>query len=389
MIQSIRACFDDRQSPYAAEPSTSARASSAAVGPVGSGIGWLGIIDSTGCGRGTVGGTDGVEEHATHKRSYATDLDHLAWLTVRLKGRELPSITTDALLKLRNEQIKQGNMPATANRYLATVSAVISYAHAKGLVAGVPKIPYLPEDSKDFFLWITREQAAALLAELPPALALIARFDLATGLRRANVTGLLWSNIDMERRVMWVWATTAKGKRSFAVPLNDEAMAILKAQRALPATWDKRGLQYRDPFHVFTYRGKPLFHLTTKAWKLAVARVGKKQPKLAIDPRFTFHDLRHTWASWHVMGGTPLKALQELGAWASMDMVLRYAHLSPGYVASFVENVAMAPAAVPPTISPTVTPVVSGRSRGSAVGVGWLMGLEPTTTGITIQDSTN
>ena len=48
-----------------------------------------------------------------------------------------------------------------------------------------------------------------------------------------------------------------------------------------------------------------------------------------IDPEFDFHGLRHIWASWHVMGGMPLPVLQPLGAWASLDMVMRYAHLAP------------------------------------------------------------
>ena len=43
---------------------------------------------------------------------------------------------------------------------------------------------------------------------------------------------------------------------------------------------------------------------------------------------FRWHDLRHTWASWHVQKGTPLVALQELGGWESAQMVRRYAHLS-------------------------------------------------------------
>jgi integrase len=40
-------------------------------------------------------------------------------------------------------------------------------------------------------------------------------------------------------------------------------------------------------------------------------------------------DLRHTWASWHVMSGTSLQELIELGGWKSYEMVLRYAHLAP------------------------------------------------------------
>jgi hypothetical protein len=41
---------------------------------------------------------------------------------------------------------------------------------------------------------------------------------------------------------------------------------------------------------------------------------------------------RHTWASWHVQHGTSLQELQQLGGWASFEMVLRYAHLSSDHL---------------------------------------------------------
>jgi len=53
---------------------------------------------------------------------------------------------------------------------------------------------------------------------------------------------------------------------------------------------------------------------------------------------FRFHDLRHTWASWHVQNGTPLFALQELGGWETERMVRRYAHLTAGHLAAYVGN---------------------------------------------------
>lgn len=141
------------------------------------------------------------------------------------------------------------------------------------------------------------------------------------------------------RRVAWVWPDDAKAGKPIAVPLNADALAVLAQQRALPDTWDKKGEKRKDPNHVFTYRGQPVFHTTTKAWNEALQRAG-------IEQGFTFHDLRHTWASWHVMAGTPLEVLRQLGGWAGMDMVLRYAHLAPGYVAGYAENVSL-------TISPT------------------------------------
>ena len=53
---------------------------------------------------------------------------------------------------------------------------------------------------------------------------------------------------------------------------------------------------------------------------------------------FRWHDLRHTWASWHVQKGTPLVALQELGGWESAQMVRRYAHLSAEHLAPYAER---------------------------------------------------
>lgn len=61
------------------------------------------------------------------------------------------------------------------------------------------------------------------------------------------------------------------------------------------------------------------------AWKRSLAR--------AVITNFRFHDLRHTWASWHVMNGTSLQELMELGGWKSYEMVLRYAHLAPEHLA--------------------------------------------------------
>lgn len=54
---------------------------------------------------------------------------------------------------------------------------------------------------------------------------------------------------------------------------------------------------------------------------------------------FRWHDLRHTWASWHVQNGTPLQVLKELGGWSDLTMVMRYAHLSSDHLSRYADNI--------------------------------------------------
>lgn len=81
---------------------------------------------------------------------------------------------------------------------------------------------------------------------------------------------------------------------------------------------------------MFSYRGTPTQRASTKAWYAALRRAGIED--------FRWHDLRHTWASWHVQNGTPVYALQEMGGWASTEMVRRYAHLAADHLAPYVER---------------------------------------------------
>ena len=67
------------------------------------------------------------------------------------------------------------------------------------------------------------------------------------------------------------------------------------------------------------------------AWERSLRCVGIKG--------FRFHDLRHTWASWHVMSGTSLQELMELGSWNSYAMVLRYAHLALEHFSSSAKRI--------------------------------------------------
>ena len=130
---------------------------------------------------------------------------------------------------------------------------------------------------------------------------------------------LEWSQVDLIRKVLWIHADQAKGKKAIGVPLNVDAVEVIKEQIGKHQT------------RVFTYNGTPIRKFNTKAWRNALKRAG-------IDD-FRWHDLRHTWASWHVQNGTPLYVLQELGGWSDIKMVMKYAHLAPEHLAEYADNI--------------------------------------------------
>jgi len=82
---------------------------------------------------------------------------------------------------------------------------------------------------------------------------------------------------------------------------------------------------------VFTYFGKRILKANTKAFRNALEKVGIDDCR--------WHDLRHTWASWHVQNDTPIHVLQELGGWSDIRMVQRYAHLAPEHLSAFAGNI--------------------------------------------------
>lgn len=254
----------------------------------------------------------------SHKATIETDKIHLRWLDKYLGGKPLESITRSVIDRATEAKLAEGVSNATVNRVLEVLRAILRKAvNDWEWLDKAPQVRMLREPTRRI-RFLTREEAQRLLGELPSHLADMAAFSLATGLRRANVTGLQWTQIDLVRRLGWIHPDQAKARKAIAVPLNAEAVALISKQVG------------KHPTHVFTFRGKTITQVSTKTWYDALKRAGITE--------FRWHDLRHTWASWHVQGGTPLFALQELGGWESAEMVRRYAHMSADHLAPYADR---------------------------------------------------
>jgi integrase len=254
----------------------------------------------------------------TEKKSIDTDKYHLKWLRSFLDDIYLDEIDTALMEGIIQAKLKVAGK-TRVNRTTELVRSILNKAQKEWKwIDAVPHIRRFKEGNRRL-RWLTQDEVARLMDELPRHTRDMALFTLATGLRESNVTGLDWSQIDMQQRIAWVYTDQSKSGKVIRVPLNQDAIDILISQLG------------KHNSRVFTYQGNPVDKAGTKLWRNALKRAG-------ID-NFTWHGLRHTWASWHVQAGTPLNVLQELGGWSSYEMVLRYAHLAPDHLSSYANNI--------------------------------------------------
>ena len=247
----------------------------------------------------------------------------------------LSQINGDVVWSVVQGELKKGNKPATVNRYLALIRCLLRMARDEWQwIDSIPKIRLMPgEVERD--RWLTREEADRLIKACPPHLAALVKFALATGCRAREISGLEWERVDLARRTAWLNQT--KNGTPRGVPLNSDAIAVLEQEVG------------KHPRFCFTYRGKPIQGpISNKGWFAALERAGLSN--------FRFHDLRHTWASWHRQAGTSCDELKDLGGWKSRQMVDRYAKFA-------TENLQVAAARIVQNADNNVLPFVTFLSR--------------------------
>ncbi len=249
------------------------------------------------------------EKPRSHK-----DLNAVRFIREHFPDRPLIDVTPEAV-----EEALGARSAGAYNRYMVVVRAALNIAKRKRWLESVPvftRKKEVPPERKS----LTQEEWLTLRAELPEHLQDMADFSIATGLRWDNVALLEWEQVSMDRRQAMIPGWKSKTGKPIPVPLSTAALAVLERVRGV------------DRVFCFTYQGRPIIS-GKGAWKKAIARAG-------LDG-FVWHELRHTWASWHAMAGTPMEVLQDLGGWQSPQMLDRYRHLTPEYLAKFAGNAAL------------------------------------------------
>lgn len=268
--------------------------------------------------RGKVPWTTAVVAYMKEKQgqpSYPQDLARLRELNPWLGHVHVQDISRGVVEDIKAE-LRTKKSPATVNRTLNLIRAILNYAVRREWLDHAPYIQSLklPPPKVEY---LTPGEVDALLPHLKVHQQEWLMLALSTGLRMRNLTHLTWDQVNLFTREITL---TVKGGYQRTIPLDDDAMTVLKA-RARESTEGR----------VLLYRGKPYDRVGVRALNTAAKAAGIKKH---IHP----HLLRHTFASWHIMSGTSLAELQQLGGWAKLESVMIYAHLSAAHLHSAAKN---------------------------------------------------
>lgn len=275
-----------------------------------------------------------VREHygpwakANQKAGQAT-VDAIAAHFAEIVDKPLTAICAFDLERFKAQRLKAGIKPSTVNRDLSRIRGALSCAVDWGMIEQHPmrtvKQAKGADDSRVRYL--THEEERQLRAGLQqrcqdrraPHLLPMVLVALNTGMRRGELLGLDWADVNLPGKLVTVTVANAKSRKARHIPLNSEAHDTL-------ARWGQQGagigLVFPSP-----RTGRRMDNISS-SWEELCDTIAL--------PGFRFHDLRHTFASRLVMAGVDLNTVRELLGHSDIRMTLRYAHLAPDKLAEAV-----------------------------------------------------
>jgi integrase len=254
-----------------------------------------------------------------NKRSWKHDEFRAKTLCEYFKGKSLRDFNQLLIEKYkrdRRETLSRRKVkysPASVNHELALLSKIFSMACDNNLVESNPcrKVKKLEVDNeRDRYL--TYEEEERLMAQLTGRrlhLRPIVIVALNTGIRRGALLALTWSQVDFQRNVISITKAKSKSKKAYTVPMNKTVRDVLLSLRSEADGSDG----------VFT---NPLTGVSLTDIKHGFVSACKD----AKIKDFTFHSLRHTFATRLADQGVPQSAIRDLLGQATLKMSHRYTH---------------------------------------------------------------
>lgn len=273
---------------------------------------------------------DGKLEH--HKSSKDT-LRHLNFWKNKFRSYALVHLTTDKIGKERqlliNTPTKKGTKlsPATVNRYMSSLSAVLTYAKKLKWVDENPchALSKLKEsDGRDRVL--STDEIQRLLSACKKSanqyLYCIVLISITTGARKGEILNLNWNDIDFENKIAFLRIT--KNNKPRTIPLIDEVIDDLQ-----------KFYQKRNIHKSLVFASKTAFG------KIDIKKSWHKALQIADIKNYVFHSNRHLFATLVAKQGASSLELQTATGHSSLVALQNYIHLQANITRKYTENISL------------------------------------------------
>jgi len=260
-----------------------------------------------------------------HLNRWKQDLGHLT----------LAQVTTAAVkealeryAKEKSERTGKPRSASTINHHRQALATVFTLAREEWQWVEASPLPNVKkkQEPKGRVRYLSDDERARLLEACKessnPDLYLAVLLALTTGGRQAETMGATWRQIDLSRATLTLEETKNGSRRT--LHLSAPVLELLK---------ERAKVRRLDTDLLFPSKVNPRKPVDFRQpWEAALKKAGVQD--------FHWHDLRHTFASVAAMNGATLPELAALLGHKTLQMVQRYAHLSPAHTASIAEKVA-------------------------------------------------
>jgi len=201
---------------------------------------------------------------------------------------------------------------STVNRELALLKNFFNIAIAEGLIEHNPVkgVKFFPESGWRHKYVLSGSEIQRLLEAAAPHLRPILIVAFGTGLRKGDILGLTWEEVDFEKHV--IARVMQKTGDAIEIPMLPIVESALRALRAA-AGGNAAGLIFTSTVHP----GAQFVDIKT-AFHAALRRSG------LADKGYRFHDIRRTFASALANKGVPLPIVKQLLGHRSVVTTERY-----------------------------------------------------------------
>ncbi|MCG6536366.1 MAG: tyrosine-type recombinase/integrase [Syntrophales bacterium LBB04] len=262
-----------------------------------------------------------IAERSKKPGSYKTEWGHFQnWIEPAIGAIPLKDLRPIHLERLK-KTLQEANKSARTIQYIfATVRGCWNTARKHRITEGdsPTKAVKKPKVENKRVRYLTTEEAQSLLEELKSrdlATYRMAFISLFTGLRAKEIFSLNWKNLDREKGLLWVM--DGKGTKSRPVYIPDQVKDLF--QKMTPG--DPEDLIFPGP------KGK-VFPQIPRLFEKIVKKLGFNEGITDRREKFTFHNLRHTAASYLIQNGVDLYTVKEILGHSTIQLTERYSHLA-------------------------------------------------------------